>query len=115
MRSFCFSPNILRLVAFLILSLLPHSVVGQEKIRIAYPTISMAMAPWWVAKEKRFFSQEGLDIDLMYIKGDSTIVQALLGGDIHAGYAGATPVAAAVARGGQVTIVAVPANRMGYL
>ena len=51
----------------------------------------------------------------MYIKGDSTIVQALLGGDIHAGYAGATPVAAAVARGGQVAIVAVPANRMGYL
>jgi len=75
----------------------------------------MAMAPWWVAKEKGFFSQEGLDVDLMYIKGDSTIVQALLGGDIHAGYAGATPVAAAVARGGQVTIVAVPANRMGYL
>ena len=115
MRSFRFSPNILRLVAFLILSLLPHAVVGQEKIRIAYPTISMAMAPWWVAKEKGFFSQEGLDVDLMYIKGDSTIVQALLGGDIHAGYAGATPVAAAVARGGQVTIVAVPANRMGYL
>ena len=115
MRSFRFSPNILWLVAFLILSLLPHAVEGQEKIRIAYPTISMAMAPWWVAKEKGFFSQEGLDVDLMYIKGDSTIVQALLGGDIHAGYAGATPVAAAVARGGQVAIVAVPANRMGYL
>lgn len=115
MRSFRFCPNILRLLAFLIFFLLPHAVKGQEKIRIAYPTISMAMAPWWIAKEKGFFSQEGLDVDLMYIKGDSTIVQALLGGDIHAGYAGATPVAAAVARGGPVTIVAVPANRMGYL
>jgi ABC-type nitrate/sulfonate/bicarbonate transport system substrate-binding protein len=115
MRSSRFSPGILQLIAFLIISLLPWAAVGQEKIRIAYPTISMAMAPWWVAKEKGFFSQEGLDVDLMYIKGDSTIVQALLGGDIHAGYAGATPVAAAVARGGQVAIVAVPANRMGYL
>src|SRR5262245_48626270 len=115
MRSFRSSPGILPVVVFLLLSLLPHPAAGQEKIRIAYPTISMAMAPWWVAKEKGFFSQEGLDVDLMYIKGDSTIVQALLGGDIHAGYAGATPVAAAVARGGQVTIVAVPANRMGYL
>jgi NitT/TauT family transport system substrate-binding protein len=86
-----------------------------EKIRMAYPTISMAMAPWWIAKEKGFFTQEGLDVDVMYIKGDSTIVQALLGGNIQAGYAGATPVAAAVARGGQVVIVAVPANRMGYL
>ena len=86
-----------------------------EKIHMAYPTISMAMAPWWIAKEKGFFTQEGLDVDVMYIKGDSTIVQALLGGNIQAGYAGATPVAAAVARGGQVVIVAVPANRMGYL
>lgn len=86
-----------------------------EKVRIAYPTVSMAMAPWWMAKDQRIFQEEGLDADVMYIKGDSTIVQALLGGDIHAGYAGATPVAAAVARGADLAIVAVPANRMGYM
>ena len=96
----------------------PGGVLAQEKlekVRIAYPTISMAMAPWWVAKEKGFFTQEGLDAEVMYIKGDGTIVQALIGGNIQAGYAGATPAAAAVARGGPVVIVAVPANRMGYL
>jgi ABC-type nitrate/sulfonate/bicarbonate transport system substrate-binding protein len=101
-----------------VMALSPCATLSQEKlekVRIAYPTISMAMAPWWVAKEKGFALQEGLDVDLMYIKGDSTIVQSLVGGDIQGGYAGATPVAAAVARGGQVVIVAVPANRMGYL
>ena len=118
MRSSRFNVGILNVVAVVIISLTAGAAPGQdrqEKIRIAYPTVSMAMAPWWIAKEKGFFAQEGLDVDLMYIKGDSTIVQALVGGDIHAGYAGATPVAAAVARGGQMAIVAVPANRMGYL
>ena len=86
-----------------------------EKLRVAYPTISMAMAPWWIAQDKGMFRQEGLDVESMYIRGDSTIVQALVGGDIQAGYAGATPVAAAIAQGVPLMIVAVPANRMGYL
>jgi ABC-type nitrate/sulfonate/bicarbonate transport system substrate-binding protein len=118
MRRGQFNTLLSMMVALAIIILWPRATLSQEKldkIRIAYPTVSMAMAPWWVAKEKGFFTQEGLDVDLMYIKGDSTIVQALVGGDIQAGYAGATPVAAAVARGGQVAIVAVPANRMGYL
>jgi ABC-type nitrate/sulfonate/bicarbonate transport system substrate-binding protein len=107
----------LMLAAIAIICLAPCRAQLQEKpVRIAYPTVSMAMAPWWIAKEKGIFAQEGLDAaELMYVKGDSTIVQALLGGDIHGGYAGATPVAAAVARGAPITIVAVPANRMGYL
>src|SRR5215470_5964151 len=115
MRTSRTNAGILPVIVFLIISLFARAALGQEKIRIAYPTVSMAMAPWWVAKEKGFFSQEGLDVDVMYIKGDGTIVQALIGGNIQAGYAGATPVAAAVVRGGPVVIVAVPANRMGYL
>lgn len=102
--------------SIILFNALPAQSQGKlEKVRIAYPTVSMAMAPWWVAKETGIFRQEGLEADLMYIKGDSTIVQALVGGDIQAGYAGATPVAAAVARGAALAIVAVPANRMGYL
>ena len=106
------------LIGALILLALPWAARSEEKgeeLRIAYPTVSMAMAPWWIAKEKGIFRQEGLTADLMYIKGDSTIVQALVGNDIQAGYAGATPVAAAVAQGVPVAIVAVPVNRMGYL
>jgi ABC-type nitrate/sulfonate/bicarbonate transport system substrate-binding protein len=118
MRRPQFNAFLLIVVALGLITLRPSVTLSQEKlekIHIAYPTISMAMAPWWVAKEKGFFGQEGLDVDVMYIKGDGTIVQALIGGNIQAGYAGATPVAAAVARGGPVVIVAVPANRMGYL
>ena len=86
-----------------------------EKARIAYPSMSMPMAPWWIAQEKGIFRQEGLDAESMYIRGDSTVVQALVGGDIQAGYGGATPVAGAVAQGAPLVIIAVPANRMGYL
>src|SRR5262250_1502172 len=86
-----------------------------EKIRIAYPSVAMPMAPWWIAQDKGIFRQEGLDAESMYIKGDSMNVQALLAGDIQAGYGGAAPVAGAVAQGAAVVIIAVPANRMGYL
>jgi len=86
-----------------------------EKISIAYPSVAMPMAPWWIAQDKGIFRQEGLDAESMYIKGDSMNVQALLAGDIQAGYGGAAPVAGAVAQGASVVIIAVPANRMGYL
>jgi NitT/TauT family transport system substrate-binding protein len=103
------------LVGWLVLAENTWSAQTGEKLRVAYPTISMAMAPWWMAQERGFFRQEGLDVESTYIRGDSTIVQALVGGDIQAGYAGATPVAAAIAQGVPLAIVAVPANRMGYL
>jgi len=31
-----------------------------EKVRVAYPSVSMPMAPWWIAQDKGIFRQEGL-------------------------------------------------------
>ena len=38
-------------------------------VRIAYSSLSGAMLPLWVAKDKKFFEKHGVDVDLTYIRG----------------------------------------------
>jgi NitT/TauT family transport system substrate-binding protein len=76
-----------------------------EKIRIAYPTISITLAPLWMAKDTGLFEQEGLDAELTYIRGGTTIVQAVIGGDVQVGYAGVPPILSAMARGAPLVVV----------
>jgi NitT/TauT family transport system substrate-binding protein len=86
-----------------------------ENVTISFPTLTLSMAPWWIAKDAGIFASEGINAELAFIRGSGTTVQALMGGNIQAGYAGAPPVAAAVASGAKVVIVAVPINRMDYV
>ncbi len=87
-----------------------------EKIRIAYPTVTMAVAPVWIAKDAGLFNEEGLDVEMPYISSGTTITQALLGGDLHAGTnIGAPPVVSSVAQGAALTMVAVTGNRLDYI
>ncbi len=86
-----------------------------EKIRIAYPTISITLAPLWIAKDTGLFEREGLDAELTYIRGGTTIVQAVIGGNVQIGYAGVPPILSAMARGAPLVVVAVLNNKMDYL
>src|SRR5262249_43148859 len=38
-------------------------------LRIAYSSISGAMLPLWVAKERKLFEKYGVDVELAYIRG----------------------------------------------
>jgi ABC-type taurine transport system substrate-binding protein len=98
-----------------LLPLPAHSQVKPEKVRIAYPTISITLAPLWFAKDKGLFEQEGLDVDPTYIRGGTTIVQAVIGGNVQIGYAGVPPILSAMARGAPLVVVAVLNNKMDYL
>jgi hypothetical protein len=60
-----------------------HSQGKPENVRIAYPTISITLAPLWIAKDKGLFEQEGLNAEPTYIRGGTTIVQAVIGGNVH--------------------------------
>lgn len=86
-----------------------------EKVRIAYPTISITLGALWIARDKGFFEQEGIDGEPTYIRGGTTVVQATLGGNTQIGYAGAPPVLSAIARGAPLVIVGVPNNKLDYV
>jgi NitT/TauT family transport system substrate-binding protein len=92
-----------------------HSQGKLEKLRVAYPTVSITLAPLWIAKDKGLFEQEGLDAELTYIRGGTTIVQAVIGGNVQIGYAGVPPILSAITRGAPTVVVAVLNNKMDYL
>lgn len=75
-------------------------------LRIGVPSRSATIMPFFVARERGFFREEGFDAQIILMKAQQT-VQALLGGSIEFGAAAGTAVSAAVAGVDVRVIVAV--------
>ncbi len=56
---------------------------GQAKIIIGISSVNIAFLPVYVAQEKKFFKDEGLDVEFVMFNAGSTNLQALMGGDIQ--------------------------------
>jgi NitT/TauT family transport system substrate-binding protein len=54
-----------------------------QTVRGAFPSPSIQILPLMVAAERGFFKREGLDLELVFVRGASTAVQALLANQIH--------------------------------
>lgn len=54
-----------------------------QPVRGAFPSPSIQILPLMVAAERGFFQREGLDLELVFVRGASTAVQALLANQIH--------------------------------
>src|SRR2546421_11521390 len=73
-------------------------------IRIAYSSISGAMLPLWVAKDKKLFDKHGVDVELTYIRG--VAIEALLAGEVHFVRASPPAVVRSTLRGADLAIIA---------
>jgi NitT/TauT family transport system substrate-binding protein len=108
---------VLGVLAF-VLVLSPVSAMSAEnlkKMTIAIPSVTIAMSPLWIAQEKGFFKEEGLDVEVKFISGNTITVQALMSGQVQACWGGAAAPISAIAGGGDAVIVAVPINKMAYI
>ena len=56
---------------------------ASQPVRGAFPSPSIQILPLMVAAERGFFKREGLDMELVFVRGASTAVQALLANQIH--------------------------------
>jgi NitT/TauT family transport system substrate-binding protein len=73
-------------------------------VRIAYSSISGAMLPLWVAKERGFFDKHGVDVEVMYVRGVS--VEALLAGEVQFVRASPPSVVRSTLKGADLVVIA---------
>jgi NitT/TauT family transport system substrate-binding protein len=89
------------IVALLAWVQLPSFALGQEKPKIYLGASSKTLgySPLWVASKKGFFDQQGLDVQLVLLRGVPMTVQALAAGSLHIGSGGPEPYIEASERG----------------
>jgi NitT/TauT family transport system substrate-binding protein len=56
---------------------------GEARITIGLSSVNIAFLPVYVAQEKGFFKDEGLDVQFVMFNAGSTNLQSLMGGDIQ--------------------------------
>lgn len=54
-----------------------------QPVRGAFPSPSVQILPMMVAQERGFYKREGLDLELIFVRGASTAVQTLIANQIH--------------------------------
>src|SRR5918994_2319192 len=81
----------------------PRAAVAAP-VRIAYSSISGAMLPLWVAKERGFFDKHGVDVEVMYVRGVS--VEALIAGEVQFVRASPPSVVRSTLRGADLAVIA---------
>ncbi|HEX2931853.1 MAG TPA: ABC transporter substrate-binding protein, partial [Candidatus Binatia bacterium] len=88
-------------VVFLVGIQLYTFALAQEKPKIYLGASSKTLgySPLWVASRKGFFDQQGLDVQLVLLRGVPMTVQALAAGSLHFGSGGPEPYIEASERG----------------
>jgi ABC-type nitrate/sulfonate/bicarbonate transport system substrate-binding protein len=76
------------------------------RLQIGYVSFVPGGAPLWVAADGRFFAQEGLDPDLIFIGTAPTMVASLMAREVPLALTTETAVISAIAGGAPLKIVA---------
>ena len=88
-----------------------RTAAGQELRRIHYgTTTSVSHLPIWVAKDMGLFAKNGLNVEPVHIRGGALITMAIMSGNLQFSGAGAESVVAARVEGGDVVLLACPAD-----
>ena len=80
-------------------------------VTIAYTSVSPQYAPVWIAKEAGFFRRNGVNAQLVYMRGGVLATQALVSNDVNFINAGGGGVVDAVLGGADIFMIASPINQ----
>lgn len=90
---------------------------GQSRltpVRVAYSALSAGIGTLWLTHEEGIFKKHGLDSNLVYIRGGTTAVQALLAGEIQYGHLSPAPMMTAWAQGADFVWVGTTTHQMVF-
>ena len=90
------------------------SLWGAELIRVGYPSLATGFAPSWVTSDKGIWKKHGLDVELVFLRGGSRTVSALIGGSVDFIFGSDLGVTTAILQGASLTRVGVTTNTLGY-
>src|SRR5437016_2234861 len=85
-----------------------------DTIRIAYSSVNPHALLVSMAEKRGLYAKYGLSSTIIYVSGGSTVVQAMVSGDIDLGQLTGAPGVAANLRGADILYVAMTDDRMGY-
>jgi ABC-type nitrate/sulfonate/bicarbonate transport system substrate-binding protein len=84
-----------------------------ERLRVAFPSLGIALSPSWVTLEKGLWRKYGLDVELILLSGGARTVPALLSGSVQILLASDPTVTQAIAQGTDLMKLGVTTNTFG--
>ncbi len=85
-----------------------------ETFRVGFPSLATGFAPSWVAADKGIWKKHGLDVELIFLRGGSRTVSALIAGSVDFIIGSDLGVTTAILQGASLTRVGVTTNTLGY-
>jgi NitT/TauT family transport system substrate-binding protein len=107
----CFS-NALICALFFLLS--TGKTFALDAVRIAYSSVNPHALLVSMAEKRGLYAKYGLTSTIVYVSGGSTVIQAMVSGDIDLGQLTGAPGVAANLRGADILYIAMSDDRMGY-
>lgn len=95
----------------------PGTALSQDSrpVKIAYSMLSKETASAWIAEEKGFFKKNGITTNMVLIQTGTTLIQALVGGDVDMGFTAPPAVVSAAAGGVDLKIILGQANNLNFV
>lgn len=84
-----------------------------ERLRVAFPSLGIALSPSWVTLDKGLWRKYGLDVELILLSGGARTVPALLSGSVQILLASDPTVTQAIAQGTDLIKLGVTTNTFG--
>jgi NitT/TauT family transport system substrate-binding protein len=102
-------------IALVGLLLIPAPALrSAEVVRVGYPSLATGFAASWVTADKGIWKKHGLDVELIFLRGGSRTVSALIGGSVDFILGSDLGVVTAILQGATLTRVGVTTNTLGY-
>lgn len=76
------------------------------KLTVSYSSVAAANLPLWLARDAGIFAKNGLDVQLVYIRGGTTVMMTLLSMESPISQTGGASVVSANLRGADVVMIA---------
>jgi NitT/TauT family transport system substrate-binding protein len=85
-----------------------------ELVRVGYPSLATGFAPSWVTSDRGIWKKQGLDVELVFLRGGSRTVSALIGNSVDFVLGSDLGVTTAILQGAALIRIGVTTNTTGY-